>query len=80
MPVAAGGCGVDARVKPEQVGGWGQAEGATDDAGAKSYDHGVPLQVGLKPVGDLVIFQGPLLLVPTPRIRKPELCGPVLCR
>ena len=43
---------------------------ATDDDGPKSYDRGVPLQVGVKPVGDLLIFQGPLLLVPTPRPAK----------
>ncbi|MEO8369237.1 MAG: hypothetical protein ABI806_08560 [Candidatus Solibacter sp.] len=43
---------------------------ATEDAGPKSYNHGVLLQVGVKPVGDLTIFQGPLLLVPTTRPRK----------
>ena len=44
---------------------------ATDDDGAKSYDHGgVPLRVGVKPVGDLVIFQGPLLLTPMLRPSK----------
>ena len=43
---------------------------ATDDAGPKSYDRGVPLRVGVKPAGDLTIFQGPLLLVPTTRVSK----------
>jgi len=44
---------------------------ATDDDGPKSYDRGgVPLRVGVAPVGDLVIFQGPLLLVPTARPNK----------
>ena len=43
---------------------------AKDDDRAKSYDHGVPIQVGIQPVGDLLIFQGPLLLVPDPRPRK----------
>jgi hypothetical protein len=43
---------------------------ATDDDGPKSYDRGVALQVGVKPVGDLLIFQGPLLLVPTARPAK----------
>jgi hypothetical protein len=43
---------------------------ATDDPAPKSYNHGVPLRVGVKPVGDLLIFQGPLLLVPTVRPAK----------
>jgi hypothetical protein len=43
---------------------------ATDDDRPKSYDHGVDLSVGLKPEGDLVVFQGPLLLVPTARPAK----------
>jgi hypothetical protein len=43
---------------------------ATDDDRSKSYDRGVPLRVGVAPVGDLLIFQGPLLLVPTPRPSK----------
>ena len=38
---------------------------ATDDDGPKSYAQGVPLQAGVKPLGDLMIFQGPLLLVPS---------------
>jgi hypothetical protein len=38
---------------------------ATDDDRPKSYDHGTPLRAGVKPEGDLLIFQGPLLLVPT---------------
>jgi hypothetical protein len=38
---------------------------ATDDGRPKSYDHGVPVQQGLPFRGDLMIFQGPLLLVPT---------------
>jgi hypothetical protein len=37
---------------------------ATDDDRPKSYATGVPLQVGVQPAGDLMIFQGPLLLVP----------------
>lgn len=37
---------------------------ATDDDRPKSYDHGVPLQEGVKPVGDLLIFQGPLVMAP----------------
>jgi hypothetical protein len=43
---------------------------ATDDDGPKSYDRGVALRMGVQPVGDLLIFQGPLLLVPTPRPAK----------
>jgi hypothetical protein len=43
---------------------------ATDDDRPKSYDHGVALRAGVKPAGDLLIFQGPLLLVPTPRPAK----------
>jgi hypothetical protein len=43
---------------------------ATDDDRPKSYDRGVALRVGTQPVGDLLIFQGPLLLVPTPRPAK----------
>jgi hypothetical protein len=35
---------------------------ATDDDRPKSYNHGVPLQLGVKPEGDLMIFEGPLLL------------------
>ncbi len=38
---------------------------ATDDDRPKSYAQGVPLQRGVKPAGDLMIFQGPLLLVPS---------------
>jgi hypothetical protein len=38
---------------------------ATDDDRPKSYARGVPLQTGVKPAGDLMIFQGPLLLVPS---------------
>jgi hypothetical protein len=37
---------------------------ATDDDRPKSYNHGVPLSLGLKPVGDLMIFEGPLVMVP----------------
>jgi len=40
---------------------------ATDDDRPKSYAQGVPLQAGVKPTGDLMIFQGPLLLVPSLR-------------
>src|SRR5205823_12360085 len=36
---------------------------ATDDAQAKSYNYGVRLRVGQKPTGDLMIFQGPLVVV-----------------
>ena len=43
---------------------------ATDDDGPKSYDRGVPWQAGVRPAGDLAIFQGPLLLVPTARPAK----------
>jgi hypothetical protein len=43
---------------------------ATDDDGPKSYDRGVALRVGVQPAGDLAIFQGPLLLVPTLRPAK----------
>lgn len=38
---------------------------ATDDDRAKSYDHGVPAEQGVPFRGDLMIFQGPLLMVPT---------------
>jgi hypothetical protein len=37
----------------------------TDDDRPKSYDHGVPLYVGWHPEGDLVMVQGPLMIVPT---------------
>jgi hypothetical protein len=37
---------------------------ATDDDGPKSYAHGTVLRKGGMPSGDLVIFQGPLLLLP----------------
>ena len=43
---------------------------ATDDDRPKSYDRGVPWQAGVRPAGDLLIFQGPLLLVPTARPAK----------
>jgi hypothetical protein len=43
---------------------------AWDDDRPKSYDHGTPLRAGVKPEGDLLIFQGPLLLVPTVRPAK----------
>lgn len=33
---------------------------ATDTPAAKSYDTGVPVQVGVPPTGDLMIFEGPL--------------------
>ena len=42
---------------------------ATDDDGPKSYAHGVDLRVGSMPPGDLVIFQGPLLLLPDFELR-----------
>jgi hypothetical protein len=35
---------------------------ATDDPRPKSYDTGIPLAVGRKPTGDLMIFQGPLMV------------------
>jgi hypothetical protein len=37
---------------------------ATDDDRPKSYNHGIPLQLGVKPVGDLLIFEGPLVIAP----------------
>lgn len=38
---------------------------ATDDDRAKSYDHGVPVEQGVPFRGDLMIFQGPLLMIPS---------------
>lgn len=38
---------------------------ATDDDRPKSYDRGVPLRVGATPAGDLLIFPGPLRIVPS---------------
>jgi hypothetical protein len=38
---------------------------ATDDDNPKSYNHGVPLQVGVPPAGDLMIFEGPLIIAPS---------------
>ena len=38
---------------------------ATDDARPKSYDRGVPVRQGTPFQGDLMIFQGPLLMVPS---------------
>jgi hypothetical protein len=38
---------------------------ATDDDGPKSYARGVPVKAGRKPEGDLMIFQGPLLFLPS---------------
>jgi hypothetical protein len=35
---------------------------ATDDGAAKSYNHGVELQVGKPESGDLMIFQGPIYI------------------
>jgi hypothetical protein len=35
-----------------------------DDDRPKSYDRGMPLSVGWRPSGDLVLVQGPLVLVP----------------
>jgi hypothetical protein len=35
---------------------------ATDDPGPKSYDTGVDVAVGREPSGDLMIFQGPLVI------------------
>jgi hypothetical protein len=42
----------------------------TDDDRPKSYDHGVPLYAGWRPEGDLVMLQGPLIMVPTPNPAK----------
>ena len=36
----------------------------TDDDRPKSYDRGVPIRVGWRPAGDLVLLQGPLTIVP----------------
>jgi hypothetical protein len=35
---------------------------AVDDDRPKSYDRGTPLQSGVKPAGDLLIFEGPLVM------------------
>jgi hypothetical protein len=43
---------------------------ATDDDGPKSYARGVPVKAGRKPEGDLMIFQGPLLFLPTFDLRR----------
>ena len=43
---------------------------ATDDASPKSYDRGEPVRVGGPLYGDLLIFQGPLLIAPTLDIRR----------
>ena len=37
---------------------------ATDDDRPKSYNRGVPLQLGVKASGDLLIFEGPLTIAP----------------
>ena len=37
----------------------------TDDDRPKSYDQGVPVSLGWHPAGDLVLIQGPLMIVPT---------------
>jgi hypothetical protein len=37
---------------------------ATDDDRPKSYNRGVPLQLGIRPSGDLLIFEGPLIIAP----------------
>jgi len=37
----------------------------TDDDHPKSYDHGVPLALGWHPTGDLLLVQGPLMLIPS---------------
>ncbi len=36
-----------------------------DDDQPKSYDRGVPVALGWRPAGDLVLVQGPLMIVPT---------------
>jgi hypothetical protein len=38
---------------------------ATDDDGPKSYDKGTRVRVGQEPVGDLMLFEGPLQIVPS---------------
>ena len=38
---------------------------ATDDDRPKSYNHGIPLAAGVKPAGDLLIFEGPLVMAGT---------------
>jgi hypothetical protein len=43
---------------------------ATDDDGPKSYAHGVNLSAGPMPAGDLLILQGPLLLLPDFSLRR----------
>jgi hypothetical protein len=40
-------------------------EEVTDDDRPKSYDHGAPVALGIQPAGDLVMVQGPLVLIPT---------------
>ena len=40
-------------------------EEVTDTDLPKSYDHGIPVAAGWHPEGDLVMVQGPLLLIPT---------------
>jgi hypothetical protein len=40
-------------------------EEVTDDDRPKSYDHGAPVTLGFHPAGDLVMVQGPLVLIPT---------------
>jgi hypothetical protein len=37
---------------------------ATDDDRPKSYNRGVPVQAGVNPAGDLMIFEGPLVIAP----------------
>jgi hypothetical protein len=43
---------------------------ATDDDRPKSYNHGVPLSVGVKLAGDLMIFEGPLIFSPSTSARR----------
>ena len=43
---------------------------ATDDERPKSYDDGLDLHEGVAPEGDLVIFQGPLVIAPVLNPRK----------
>jgi hypothetical protein len=40
-------------------------EEATDDDRPKSYDHGIPVALGFHPTGDLVMVQGPLVMIHT---------------
>jgi hypothetical protein len=43
---------------------------ATDDDRPKSYRNGTPVRVGVRPEGDLMLIEGPLLLSLSPRPRQ----------